>query len=559
VTVSAAASTVNLYGFSVPGQTLNPAAPCAIPPNQSFYETATLGGPWEPSPSGTSFSYWQVAPVAIVNGAWPDFGSGTGSVTFTVDGVPQATVALNSFGYAGWVPPSTFNAGTHTIGASYSGDASYAAATAAPYTAIVPQVTPAFSATPAANCSTFWSTGTATAVSCPFSAGNTLRVEVQISQANCHVPTGAITVNVGSLSQNVTLIPGGLTTISLDFVGTPVLSGEAVFPNLPAGTYPVSATYAGDINSLPTTSAAPNPRIGPPPAYAVVATGPAQQLPTTTTMSVQPPSFDDTLWLDFGVMATVTGPTGSTTPPTGSVVFFEDGLPIAFGTLTPAGPNSSTVAATAEGTSMDVGSTPLRAVYSGDSVYQSSAFVENYQFTINTTAPDFLLAPQTPQLTVQAGSSGTAGFNLASIGAYSGTVSLTCASSSSLVTCSLNPASVAVNGPATTTLTVKVAAQSAALARPQRSQGARWPMIAGALVFGLIVIRRVRKDSLWRSMLLCAVLVGSMGAVSCGSINSSGGSSSTPPPTPAATAYSVVVTATANGIVHNAVITVVVP
>lgn len=562
VTISPAASTVSLYGFEVPGRTLNPAAPCSIPPNQPFYERAMLtgaggNGEWEPWPSGSSFSYYQVAPVAIVNGAWPAFGSGTGNVTFTVDGVPQATVALNSYGYAGWVPPSTFNAGTHTIGASYSGDSSYAPATASPYTAIVPQVKPSLSAWPAASCDNPWSS----TPKCTVTAGDDMHVEVQIYQANCHVPTGALTVNMGSLSQNVTIIPGGLTTLSTFFTGFPVLSGEAIFKNLPAGTYALSASYAGDANSLPTTSTAPFYQLGQyGQSFTIVATAPAQQLPTTAAMSVNPSSFDDTLWLDFYVTATVTGPSGSTTPPTGTVAFFDDGLELSYGALTPSGPNSATATVMAEGTNMDVGSSQLKAVYSGDSVYQSSAFTENYQFTINTTAPDFLLAPQTPKLTVQAGSSETIGFNLASIGAYSGTVSLSCTPSSSLVTCSLSPATVAINGPATTTLTVKVAAQNAALAKPRSILAARWPMMAGAFVFGLFFIRRVRKNSLSRSILLCAALVACLGAVSCGGINSSGGSgSTTPPPPPAATAYSVVVTATANGIVHNAVITVVVP
>ena len=564
MTISTVSSAVNLYGFEVPGQTLNPAAPCLIPPNQGVYEQATLtgaggNGEFGPWPSGSSLSYWQVAPVAIVNGEWPNFGSGTGNVTFTVDGAPQATVALNSYGYATWIPPSTFNAGTHTIGATYSGDTSYSSSASTPYSMVVPQVTPTFSMAPDANCGLLAAPGAA--VNCSFSAGDTLRVEVQMSMANCHVPTGAITVNLGSLSQNVTLIPGGLLTrSSYQFVGTPLMSGEAVFQNVPAGTYPVSATYAGDTNSLPTNSAAPNPIYGPPPTFTVVATTPPTQLlSTATTMFINPSSFDDTLWLDFGLAATVTGPSGSATPPTGFVDFFEDGLEIANGPLTPSGPNSATVDTTGDGLLMDVGSSQLKAVYSGDSVYQSSAFVESYQFTINTTAPDFLLAPQTPQLTVQQGGSGKIGLNLASLGGYSGTVSLTCAPSSSVITCSFSPAAVAVSGQASTTLTVNVSAQATALDRPQRKSPLRWPGAAGAFLFSMLFAKRFRKSALSRSVLLGLCVLASICTVSCG--GSASTTSSSPPklPTPAATAYSVLVTGAANGIVHNTTITVVVP
>lgn len=563
VTITPAGSTVNLYGFEVPGQTLNPAAPCLLNPNQAVWETATLtgaggSGQFGPWPSGSSFAGWQVAPVAIVNGAWPSFGSGTGSVTFTVDGAPQAAVALNSYGYAAWIPPTTFNAGTHTIGATYSGDASYSSSTATPYTAIVPQVTPSFSATPAANCTTFWGAGTS---NCSFNAGDTLRVEVQISQANCHVPTGSITVNVGDFSQNVTLVPGGLLTESVfSFVGTPVLSGEAVFQNLPAGTFAVSATYAGDANSLPTTSSASNPRTGPPPTYTVAATAPpAPLLPTTTTVTVDPPSFQDAIWLSFYVTATVTGPSGSTISPTGNVVVFEDGLAIASGTLAPAGANSATVTEMAEGTQMDVGSSQFKVVYTGDSVYQSSTNLQSYQFVIPLQAPDFLLAPQVRQLTVQPGSSGTAGFSLASLNGFSGAVTLACASSSRLIACSVSPSTVTVNGQASATITVNASAQAGAVAQSQRRRPLRWPAALGMVGFGLFFVRRLRKNSLWRSMLVSLCLLASISAISCGGGSSSGSTSPPPPPTPAAAAYSIEVTATGSGIVHNAVLTVVVP
>jgi len=371
------------------------------------------------------------------------------------------------------------------------------------------------------------------------------------------VPTGTITVNLGSLSQNVMLIPGGLTTQSLNFMGTPVMSGEAVFQNLPAGIYPVSATYAGDTNSLPTTSAAPNPRFGPPPIFTVVASAPpAPLLPTTTTMSVQPPSFDDTLWLDFGITATVTGPTGSNTPPTGFVDIFEDGVEIADGPLTPSGPNSATLNTTAEGLSMDVGSSQLKAVYSGDSVYQSSAFLESYQFTINTTAPDFLLAPQLPQITVQPGSSGTVGVNLASIGGYSGAVNLSCTTSSSLLMCSLNPATVTVNGQVATTLTINAAAKTTALAAPQPQGKSRWPVAAGIFCFGLLFIgkRGSRKPRL--ILLFTIALPVAFIATGCNEMPKH--YSGIQEPAPTLVTYNVVVTGTANGIVHNAKITVLV-
>lgn len=559
VTISPVAGTAALYAFEVPGQILNPAAPCQLNPNRPVSESAVLPSPFEPEPSGSTFGpYWQIAPFVIANGTWPTFGTGTGSVEFSLDGAPQATVALNSFGYAFWIPPSTFDAGTHTITATYSGDASYSSASAAPYTFVVPKATPTFRATPAANCGLIAASGAA--VNCSFSAGDTLHVEVEMSRANCHVPTGTVTVNLGSLSQNVTLVPGGLLTESLNFIGTPMMVGEAVFPNLPAGTYPLTATYAGDANSLPTTSAAPDPRLGAPPTYTVVATAPPAPLqPTTTTLTVNPSSFDDTIWLTFGAMATVTGPPGSTTPPTGWVDLFDDGMLIDDGPLVASGPNSATVSMSPLGIGMDLGSSQLKAVYSGDNVYQSSSFLEDYQFTIPIT-PDFLLAPQVRQLAVKAGGSGTAGFNLTSINGYSRSVALSCSPSSSQITCSLSPTTVNVNGPVTATLTVNASAQTGAVASRKREAPGRWPIAVGVLAFGLLFTRRMRKRSLWHWMMVGMIALGCLGPISCGGSGSSGSSSSNepPPPTPSAASYSVVVTATANGVVHDAVIDVIV-
>jgi hypothetical protein len=556
VTIAPVGSSVNVYGFTVSQLSLNPAAPCLVPPNQDVYETSTSSGPWSPLASGSNLGFWsQLAPVAIVNGAWPSFGSGTGSVIFTVDGAPKSTVALNALGYATWVPPTTFTAGTHTIGANYSGDASYASSTAPPFTFVVPKDTPSLSAWPAANCLN----PVGSASSCTFSAGDNLRVEVQMTHTGCQTPSGAVTVNLGSLSQNVTLTPGGLTIESLSFVGMPTLAGEAVFQNLPAGTYPLSASYAGDANTLATTSTAPPVQLGQyGQSFTVVATAPpAPLLPTTTAVSVDPPSMQNTLYLDFYVSATVTGGLGSTIPPTGSVDFFDDGVEVGYGTLAPAGANSSTVTTMVDGQFMDFGSSQLKAVYSGDSVYQSSAILTTYQINLSQT-PDFLLAPQLRQITVQPGSSATTGLNLASMGGYSGTVSLACTTSSSQITCSLNPATVAVNGQATTTLTIKAAAQTAGLAQPEQHRPARWPAAAGMLAFGFFLLGGSAHRKLRRTMLLSLCLLASMGTISCG-----GGSITTTTTTtqvsPAATAYSVVVTATASGIVHNATITVLVP
>jgi hypothetical protein len=120
---------------------------------------------------------------------------------------------------------------------------------------------------------------------------------------------------------------------------------------------------------------------------------------------------------------------------------------------------------------------------------------------------------------------------------------------------------VAVNGQASATLTVNASAQAGELALPRRNAPVRWPGVAGALVFGMLFARRFRKNAPWRPLLLSLCVLASLCAVSCssGSVPINNLSTPPPPPKPAAVGYSVVVTATSNGIAHNATIDVVVP
>jgi hypothetical protein len=87
------------------------------------------------------------------------------------------------------------------------------------------------------------------------------------------------------------------------------------------------------------------------------------------------------------------------------------------------------------------------------------------------------------------------------------------------------------------------------------------------LAFSFILLRGRASRKFQRSMLLSLCIFAAMWTVSCGSSGGSGGGGGgggagggggqTTPPT--LTTYSVVVTGTANGIIHNAKVTVVVP
>jgi hypothetical protein len=186
---------------------------------------------------------------------------------------------------------------------------------------------------------------------------------------------------------------------------------------------------------------------------------------------------------------------------------------------------------------------------------------------------DFTLSPQAPQITVQAGASGTVGVNLTSISNFDGVVTLTCTPSSSNITCGVNPSSPTLNGIATATLTVNASSKNAAASASAQAQagaqgagahrGGRliWLAAESSLMMGMVWIggfgRRKRRGAIVLSVVVFVLLVAFVG---CGSGGGSGTSPPPPPPPPASVStYSVVVSGTANGIEHDAKVIVMVP
>jgi hypothetical protein len=546
VTITPASGSLTLGGFGVGSLSgyLNPADACqaVLFPNEGLLGTEINSGPWGPFPNGWSYLPNEpVAAMAAVNGSFAQLiskgittpGNGTGNVTFSLDGQPLNTTALNSGGYASWVAPAVLGAGNHSIGAT---------ATAAPFTFSVTQARTTLAVQSGANCTL--PPGSTNYV-CAFNAGDNLPVMVQLQANSCQYPTGTVAVNLGPLTQNLTLSPGGMARDE----GT-VLLGEALFLNLPAGTYSLSATYAGDANSLPATATNSD----------VVATAPpaALQPPPNVTISANPSSLNFDTGGATSFSATVTGGSNSSVPPTGSVMILDDGLGMATVNLTPSGPNSATGTSIASALAeyFDYGVNHVIGIYPGDSNYQASTSAPMLFDYVVPNTPDFLLAPQLPQVTVPSGSSATVGFNLNSLDDFNGTVALSCAPSSSLITCGLSPATVTVNGQATATLTMTAAAQTTSLVPSKGQRQSRWPVGPSMIAFAFLLVGGRASRKLRRNMLLTLCLFAAMLVIGCG-----GGTiptiTQTPPPT--LVTYSVVVTGTANGIIHNAKITVVVP
>lgn len=488
----------------------------------------------------------------------------TGSSTFTMDST-MATVPLNATGFANWSPPA-LSVGSHSASAAYSGDASFDASSATPITFMVAKGRPAIDDFPSVP------QGNGGPGSPTINVGGSLTVSIVLgptfetvnsggsSLPGTMAPTGTVQVCLGNnnLGGGVCFEPSYSQTVTL---ATPTGSNSqnssvtVTFPNLAAGQYIISAMYNGDANWISQGLLETD-------LINVVAPS-ASLHATTTTLTITPSSISGSQLAT--VTATVTGAQGSTLPPTGTVSLYDNNSSSVFFFLneispTPTGASASFKAEYSTAFFWSNGANQITAVYSGDANYQSSTSAVA-SVTV-AQGGDFSLAPQLAQITVSSGSSATAGLNMSSLSAGDEAVSLSCATSSAAITCAMNPSSVTVNEGGTSTLTVNafIPAQTA-LVRPLvfniRTIGL---IVASFAMIGFVLLLnsggRTRKFALAGTCGLFAILIFQ---VACGG---GGGGTVTPPPpgnTPAPPGtYSVLVTATANGVVHTAKIAVVV-
>jgi hypothetical protein len=90
----------------------------------------------------------------------------------------------------------------------------------------------------------------------------------------------------------------------------------------------------------------------------------------------------------------------------------------------------------------------------------------------------------------------------------------------------------------------------------KRPGGLGWPVGSGLLAFAFLLWGGRARRTLSRNLLVGLCVFAAGFAISCGGGGGTKTNSNPPPPPPTYTAYSVVVTGTANGITHNAKITV---
>ena len=394
----------------------------------------------------------------------PD-GIATGTITIYDSGKLLTTLNLSDNGLAEFQTGS-LGAGMHSLTFAYSGDGSFNAATSTPLSLTITQ-------SPAQILISY-------SIPAGLPAGGTLTVPVEVTSAAGQLPlTGSVTVTFGSQTQTIQTLQqsdfGGLSSLGY---------GTVTFDISKPGSYNLNATYSGDANL--TTASAFNP------STVTIYTSTLQTTTTTITMSA------NTIGPDTSTLTATIKVTGGATPPTGYVNVFQNAN--YFQILESLDATGTVVVPIPTSMILGNGTIDFTASYGGDNYNSPSV---SAPATVTSNIGDYLLATSQAAVSMSAGASGT---TMISVGApyglrLSGAVTLTCATSSPVLGCSLAQSSLTLPSDpdmvANTTLTITSQQGTlASLTAPQRFGGTGTVLAASGTLFGLALLvlpRRRRK------------------------------------------------------------------
>lgn len=545
LTVSPEKSNLNLAVTDPYGDSINNAA-------------VTYGSAW----------IFTAQPVGVNAAAGSTDGIATGNVAFTLDNA-ATNAALSASGVSTMNAP-LLSVGSHTLSAAYAGDASFGSSTAKPITFTVAKGTPWINLAPT------FAIGD-DGLGDTLYAGAPITVSAEVGSfsgpifANSSAvpgtlaPTGTMTFKIvegnsdilGIGCQNDTT--GYAQTVALSTAAglyTQYATATALFTGVAPGFYNLCAEYSGDANWQMWGEIFLN-------YFSVTAPTTPPASTATTSLTITPNSISGDQFATL--TATVSAPSGSTAAPTGFVSFLDNNAQpstLNLNELTPAksGATSSVTLYVSPAYLFTTGANQITAVYSGDNNYLPSTSAPSTITVGAQPGQDFTLSPQSAQIAVASGATATSGVNLASVNNFTSTVALTCSPSSSDFSCSVNPNSLSLNGATTASITITAVKPSPAttsrLASPL--SGSRLaPRLAGTFAFCVVVFAPFRRKR-WRTtattMLLLAIALVASG---CGSKSTTTTTQPNPNNTPAGS-YSILITATAGTIVHNAKIAVLV-
>jgi hypothetical protein len=268
--------------------------------------------------------------------------------------------------------------------------------------------------------------------------------------------------------------------------------------------------------------------------------------PSTTTLQASATSGN--MNAQITLTATVSG-----VNPTGSVTFVAGSTTLGTATL-------ANGMAMLQASFAAAGSYSITANYSGDANNAQSA---SGTVMITIIAPDFTIAANPQNLTIQAGQSGTVTLTLTQIGGYTGTVNLSCTGLPSEATCTFSPSTLTSTGssPITGKLTVSTTAAVARLGSDDdHPAGVPWIPAGSLALAGLVGLaispaKTRRWNSRFRATCLLLILAaGWLSLQGCGGGGS--GNMKNPGTPPGSYAINVIVADTNAGPQHSVALSV---
>lgn len=259
--------------------------------------------------------------------------------------------------------------------------------------------------------------------------------------------TGTVTItDNGSPLTCSPLVPGCTSPFPVNSEG----SGENQPIQLTGGTHTLSGTYSGDISYNAVTTA-------------VMDTVTVSKAVTASSLAASPATSVTTA-TPVALTATISSQSNSAVGTTGTVTFFDGGAQIGSPVTVTPSPASATAfaggSASLTQTFGTIGTHNITATYSGDTNYANSGATA-IGVTVNSPG-SFTVGGAA--VTVTAGSSGMSSITVTPSGGFTGTVNVTCPTSSLPpgVTCSPNPLAINITSasPVASNLTVAVAAPS---------------------------------------------------------------------------------------------------
>jgi hypothetical protein len=271
---------------------------------------------------------------------------------------------------------------------------------------------------------------------------------------------------------------------------------------------------------------------------------------STTTLIVSAPSVSVGQNVTF--TATVAGPSGNTTVPTGSVSFYNGSTMLGGGTV------DATGTAAISSSSLAAGTYSVTAVYSGDATFAPSTSSAVALTVTAAPPPDFGITLAQSSATIAFGTAATIndGINVTSLSGFNQAVALSCSGAPQFASCSVAPASVTPSGgtPGTSTLNVMTDIATSAVVTPLSPLNRRGTMalafLGGGAIFAFTFmrIRRIHSHLVQIGFLFC--LLAGAALIGCGGSSSSNNNNTNNTPKGA---YKITVTATAGSITHSAV------